>query len=185
MVAGVAIVVVPEDGVGGDEEEAGHEARVALDATVEVTFEGGADAAGDHTELRKLLGVAALDAKSLVELAVGIGDGAGGGPITLEECRAFLDGSLINEEDRLVVGVGFRSTAEIAHCLARKESAEVTEEDDKGGIETELIAQGARAEVAPGSRGVEDYLWERRCHRTRPFMQDIRTDYPNKSITSS
>jgi hypothetical protein len=61
----------------------------------------------------------------------------------------------------------------------------VTEEDDEGGIEAELVAQGARAEVTTGNQGVEYYLWERRCHRVRPFMQDIRTDFPNKSITST
>jgi hypothetical protein len=61
----------------------------------------------------------------------------------------LLDSGLVNEEDGRVVGVGFRSTAEVAHGLAREESAEVAEEDDEGGIGAELIAQGARAEVTP------------------------------------
>ena len=102
-----------------------------------------------------MVGGAALDAESVVKLVVGIGDGAGGGPVALKEGAAVVGGALVDEEDGRIACFGFRSTAEVAHGFAREESAELAEEDEEGGVGSELVAQGAGAEVEAGDWSVE------------------------------
>jgi hypothetical protein len=45
--------------------------------------------------------VAALDVEGVVEVAVGVVDGAGGGPVSRVVGVAVLDGALVEEDDGL------------------------------------------------------------------------------------
>lgn len=132
MVPRVGEVVLVEDlPLGVDEEEAGHDPRIADRGADAVPFAGGAGAAGENGRAEHLAQATAFDAKRAIKIFRHVGDGTRLRPQLAEESFPPFDVSLVKEDDRGVVSQLVAGFPQVRYGFAAEQSTEVAEKDEE------------------------------------------------------
>lgn len=150
MVTRMAELMMPYNLLLPHQEQPRHHPRITHRRANKRSFGHGPYATRPHISAKHLSHAAALYAKGLIKRLSQIRYGPRLGPQPAKKCGSVGNASLIKEKNFRVIWGLLGNAVQILDGLAAKQSAEVAEKDEQGGLMgRELVGQAAGLQVQP------------------------------------